>query len=82
MLCDGKHKYVRNLIEGETEELYHMDADQNELVNLAHDPVNDSMLKSFRQATITELRRTDAGMVENLPSVGTESIRSKKQKRK
>lgn len=82
MLCDGKHKYVRNLIEGETEELYHMDADPNELVNLAHDPVNDSMLKSFRQATITELRRTDAGMVENLPSVGTESIRSKKQKRK
>lgn len=76
MLSEGRYKYVRNLIAGETEELYDIGKDPDELVNLAHDASNDAVLKQFRAATIDELRRTDAGMADNLPPVGTEKIRT------
>ena len=75
MLSEGRYKYVRNLIAGETEELYDIHKDPDELHNLAHDAKNDSVLKRFRAATIDELRRTRAGMVDNLPAVGTEDVR-------
>lgn len=77
MLSEGKFKYIRNLIKDETEELYDIKADPDELINLAHDASNDSLLKRLRNATVDELKRTDAGMAENLPAVGTESIRKK-----
>ena len=71
MLCEGEYKYIRNLIEGETEELYHMDDDPEEVVNLAQLAVHQETLKKFRSQAIDELRRTKAGMVDNLPAVGT-----------
>jgi len=75
MLSEGRYKYVRNLIADETEELYDMDADPHELQNLAHDASNDDTLLKFRDATLSELRRTDAAMVKQLPKVGTFAIR-------
>jgi arylsulfatase A-like enzyme len=71
MLSQGRYKYVRNLIAGETEELYDMDSDREELVNLAQGSAQDALLKKMRAATISELRRTEAGFVESLPPVGT-----------
>ncbi|NRB75123.1 MAG: sulfatase-like hydrolase/transferase [Verrucomicrobiales bacterium] len=71
MLCEGDYKYIRNLIEGETEELYHMGDDPEELVNLAQLAAHQETLKQFRAQAIEELRRTKAGMVDNLPAVGT-----------
>ena len=68
-LVKGHTKYIRTLVEGEVEELYDLDADPDELHNLAVNPKNAKRLEEFRQALIDELRRTDAGIVENLPSV-------------
>lgn len=73
MLTRGKFKYVRTLIEGETEELYDMDSDPDELQNLAHAQEHQKLLIEMRQETINELKRTDAGMANGLPGVGTES---------
>lgn len=70
MLAEGHFKYIRNLVAGETEELYDLDSDPEELVNLAHDPKYGDLLKRLRQSTIDELKRTDAGMVNDLPPVG------------
>lgn len=75
MLAEGRYKYIRNLVAGETEELYDMRGDPSELVNLAHDPQHDALLRRLRRATVAELKRTDAGMVVNLPPVGTEAYR-------
>lgn len=69
MLANGKYKYIRTLIEGETEEIYDVEADPNELVNLAQQPEYAQMLQSMRADTIDELRRTKAPMVDNLPAV-------------
>lgn len=75
MLCEGRYKYIRNLVAGETEELYDMENDREELVNLAHDPSNDPLLERLRNATVDELKRTEAGFADQLPPVGTEQIR-------
>lgn len=69
MLSQGHFKYVRNLVEGEVEELYDLKKDPDELSNLASDPDHAERLRSFRKATIVELKRTGAGMVDNLPRV-------------
>jgi len=70
-LRQGRYKYIRTLVEGEIEELYDMKADPEELTNLALNPKHTKRLKRLRKATIAELKRTDAGMVKNLPKVGT-----------
>ena len=62
-------KYIRTLVEGELEELYDLHQDPEELTNLALNPDFAQQLATLRKATIAELRRTDAGMVDNLPSV-------------
>ncbi len=70
MLADEEYKYIRNLVPGEVEELYHFDSDPDELNNLALDPNHRRRLTKMRAATIDELRRTDAAMVDHLPPVG------------
>jgi len=67
LLRDGRYKYIRNLREGEMEELYDLDADPEELINLALKPESRALLESLRDKAIAELRRTDAGFVDNMP---------------
>jgi arylsulfatase A-like enzyme len=67
LLRDGKYKYVRYLIEGETEELYDLDADPEELTNLAAKPEHAERLKTLRGKALDELRRTDAKFVDAMP---------------
>ena len=73
MLSEGRYKYIRNLVEGETEELYDIIADPDELVNKAHEPGLEKTLKKFRIEAIGELRRTRAGFVDDLPTVASPS---------
>lgn len=67
MLARGKFKYVRTLIEGEIEELYDLDRDPEELVNLAQNPVYEPVLLRYRDEMVQELSRTGADMVTALP---------------
>ena len=66
-LRQGRYKYVRNLTENEIEELYDMNIDPQELNNLAVNPSYKNVLADYRQRLIVELKRTDAGLVENMP---------------
>lgn len=72
MLSEGRFKYIRNLVAGETEELYDQKADPDELVNLASDPKHGDLLLKMRQSAIDELKRTNAGLVNNLPLTASE----------
>ncbi|MEZ6043430.1 MAG: sulfatase-like hydrolase/transferase [Planctomycetaceae bacterium] len=69
MLRQHQYKYIRTLVENETEELYDLTADPDELVNLAAHPELKDVLSRMREATIQELRRTDAGIADHLPRV-------------
>ena len=71
MLSQGHYKYVRNLVEGEVEELYDLEHDPDELKNLAFDPGQIERLRSMRAAAVAELKRTDAPFVDSLPEFGT-----------
>ncbi|MEM6917265.1 MAG: sulfatase/phosphatase domain-containing protein, partial [Verrucomicrobiota bacterium] len=68
-LIDGREKYIRTLVAGEPEELYDLGNDPEELNNLARDPAYRDRVLELREATVAELRRTDAGLVETLPEV-------------
>ncbi len=72
LLRDERFKYVRYLIPGEIEELYDLDNDPEELVNLALKPAYKARLEKMRAATIAELKRTDAHFIDSLPPVATE----------
>jgi len=69
MLSEGRYKYVRTLVEGETEELYDVISDPEELKNLAFDSNYKQVLLQYRKAMIKELKRTDAQFVDNMPGV-------------
>lgn len=71
-LAHGRYKYIRNLVKGETEELYDLLDDPEELTNLAHDPKYKKNLAQFRRDTVAELRRTGAKMVDSLPATKAE----------
>ena len=71
MLAGGKFKYVRNLIEGEIEELYDLKGDPDELDNLALKAEFKETLAQYRQMAIRELKRTKAPSVGNLPRPAT-----------
>ena len=68
-LRKGRYKYIRTLVADEPEELYDLRADPEELVNLAFKEQHRRRVVRFRKATLEELRRTGAGMVDNLPPV-------------
>lgn len=68
-LLDGRMKYIRTMKAGEIEELYNIENDPEELANLALNEAFAGRLREMRAATIAELRRTGAGMVDNLPPV-------------
>ncbi|MCA9081766.1 MAG: sulfatase-like hydrolase/transferase, partial [Planctomycetaceae bacterium] len=67
MLRDGQYKYIRNLTPGETEELYDLAADPEELRNLAFVADQRARLERLRSLAIAELRRTGAGFVDTMP---------------
>lgn len=68
LLRQGRYKYIRTLEEGEIEELYDLQSDPEELKNLAPDPAHGERLAQYRSATLSELRRTGAGMADRLPA--------------
>ncbi|MCA8996016.1 MAG: sulfatase-like hydrolase/transferase [Planctomycetaceae bacterium] len=68
-LRQGKYKYIRTLIQDEIEELYDLEADPEELNNLAMNRSHHGTVKEFREALLAELRRTGAKMVDHLPPV-------------
>ena len=70
-LLRGRYKYIRTLVEGEVEELYDLKTAPEELVNLALKPEHLERLRKMRAETLAELRRTDAGLVDSLPSFST-----------
>ena len=70
-LRDGHYKYIRTLVAGETEELYDLKRDPEELINLAHQKRYRLKVQQLRQDMIGELRQVDAKFVDNLPPVGT-----------
>ena len=71
LLSQGRYKYIRTLIEGETEELYDLVSDPQELRNLAPNPNYSDLLQNYRKTAVLELKRTGAGFLDNLPSVKT-----------
>jgi len=68
-LVSGRLKYIRTLKEGQIEELYDLESDPEELTNLALNREFADELSELRAAVITELERTDAGMVDSMPFV-------------
>jgi arylsulfatase A-like enzyme len=60
-------KYVRYLTPGETEELYDLRTDPDELRNLADEPAQRDRLRTLRRQTIDHARRTGAGFADRLP---------------
>ena len=66
-LRQGRYKYIRNLTDNEIEELYDMVIDPQELNNLALNRSYKKVLEDYRQRLINELKRTDAGLVDNMP---------------
>ncbi|NUQ62850.1 MAG: sulfatase-like hydrolase/transferase, partial [Pirellulales bacterium] len=66
-LREGRYKYIRTLEENEIEELYDLEADPEELKNLALDPAHQPRLAEFRGKLLAELRRTDAPFAEAMP---------------
>jgi arylsulfatase A-like enzyme len=68
LLREGRYKYVRPLVR-DLEELYDLEADPEELDNLAVKPEHRQTLRRLRAAAIAELRRTRAGFVDRMPPV-------------
>jgi arylsulfatase A-like enzyme len=66
-LNDGRWKYIRYLRHGETEELYDLQEDPEELRNLADTPEHRERLETLRAHLLTEARRTHAAFAEEIP---------------
>jgi len=68
-LRTDRYKYIRNLLPGETEEIYDMKKDPDELVNLAMQDKHLNLLRKLRKKTISELERTDCAFARKMPAV-------------
>tara|TARA_R110002096_G_scaffold24760_37_gene78124 strand:+ start:731 stop:2260 length:1530 start_codon:yes stop_codon:yes gene_type:complete len=68
-LTEQHFKYIRTLTEGETEELYDLSRDPEELDNLALNAQFREKLLEMRGKTLKELKRTKAPFLESLPAV-------------
>ncbi len=68
-LTERNFKYIRTLTEGETEELYDLSKDPEELQNLALNAKFREQLVRMRKATLAELKRTGAPYLETIPAV-------------
>ncbi len=68
-LRQRRYKYIRTLEEDEIEELYDLESDPQELLNLALDSGHQRTLRDYRQRLLAELQRTDAGLVNSLPEL-------------
>jgi len=66
---NGRYKYIRTFVDGEIEELYDLESDPEELTNLASKKEHRDRVLKMRAATVSELKRTDAGMADVLPAV-------------
>ncbi len=64
---EARWKYIRYLTPGVPEELYDLERDPEELVNLAALPAHRSELTRLRRLAVAEMKRTEAGYVERLP---------------
>jgi len=71
MLAEGRYKYIRNLVEGEVEELYEVRKDSDEMKNLAVDQDHQEVLKEYRAKAVAELKRTKAPFVDAMPKAST-----------
>ena len=68
-LRTDRYKYIRNLLPGETEELYDMRKDPEELDNLAVQSKHFVLLRKLRKQTIYELQQTDCAFAQTMPPV-------------
>jgi len=68
-LRTDRYKYIRNLLPGETEELYDMRKDPEELNNLAVQSKHLVLLRKLREQTIYELQQTDCAFAQTMPAV-------------
>lgn len=62
-----RYKYIQTLVPNEIEELYDIENDPRELTNLALDPQYGETLVSMRSMMLEELKRFEAGFLDNLP---------------
>ena len=62
-------KYIQTFVENEIPELYHIDNDPDELRNLALLPQYQQTVFGHQELLKSELERTEARFVDNLPSV-------------
>ncbi|MFK8113947.1 MAG: sulfatase-like hydrolase/transferase [Rubripirellula sp.] len=68
-IATRKYKYIRTLVENETEELYDVQNDRAELINLATQATYRPIVEKMRAEALAELKRTKAGFVDELPTV-------------
>ncbi|MFV0442796.1 MAG: sulfatase-like hydrolase/transferase [Planctomycetaceae bacterium] len=68
LLRQGRFKYIRTLVAGEPEELYDLQADPEELTNLALRMEHQKQLQDLRAQASNQLRNTDAHFVDDMPA--------------
>ena len=73
-LHDGRYKYIRSLVAGETEELYDLENDPEELTNLAALSDHQDRVRAMRVATVEELRRTGAKFADAMPPTAARRV--------
>jgi arylsulfatase A-like enzyme len=72
ILAKGRYKYIRTLVEGETDELYDMVEDPDELHNLVGQGDFQEVVREYREMTLEELMRTGARFADRLPALKSE----------